>query len=500
MTNHRLLGAVVPLLAALAGPTGCSFDDEYYAVCRNPRDCHRRHGGPDMQGQPADMGPGLTGGQPGFYVWARALGDTLSDGAYGVASDSAGNVLLAGSFQGTVDFGGGPLTSAGGSDIFVAKYTSAGDYIWAGRFGGAGDDLAYGLAVDPSGNAVVTGAFQGTADFGGGALTSAGDFDVFVARYAAANGDYQWASAYGGPLADSASSVAVDPSGNVLITGTFNGMASFGSALTSTGGADVFLAKLGPTGTALWARGYGGPLDDFANRVAVDKDGNAVVAGYFSGAASFGGTPLQSAGGADAFVARYDATGAPQWAKALGGAGDDVANGVAVDGSGDVVALGVFQGTVSFGGGALTATGPDDIFLARYTPAGAHVWSRHYGGQAPIAAGTVAIDAGGAVVITGTTNASVDLAAAPWAATGSTWPSTAPTPRRGGRGATAACRTRTPTAWPSTRAAPCWWPATSRAAWTSAATPLPAPATTTPSSSSSRPDPVSPGPGRGAAG
>jgi len=98
--------------------------------------------------------------------------------------DGSGNIVMAGAFQGTASFGGAPLTSAGQRDILVAKYSSAGTHLWSKSFGSAADDIAYGVAVDASGNAFVTGYFQGTVDFssglGGGTLTSAGVVDVFL--------------------------------------------------------------------------------------------------------------------------------------------------------------------------------------------------------------------------------------------------------------------------------------------------------------------------------
>ena len=89
-------------------------------------------------------------------------------------------VLVAGVFTGTVNLGGSPLVSAGGMDIFVAKYSPSGAHIWSKRFGGTSTDYGYGVAIDGAGNVLSTGYFQNSADFGGGPLTSAGRQDVFV--------------------------------------------------------------------------------------------------------------------------------------------------------------------------------------------------------------------------------------------------------------------------------------------------------------------------------
>src|SRR5437773_827609 len=119
---------------------------------------------------------------------------------------------------------------------------------------------------------------------------------------------------------------------------------------------DIFLVKLSPTGTNVWAKRFGGSGVDVATAVAVDKQNNSViVAGYFTGTVDFGGGPLTSAGGADVFVAKYAADGGFQWAKRFGGTSGDVAASVAVDGSGNVVVGGRFSGSVDFGGGTLTS-------------------------------------------------------------------------------------------------------------------------------------------------
>jgi hypothetical protein len=120
---------------------------------------------------------------PGTHLWSRRFGGTSFDQGLGVAVDGSGNVLVTGVFEGTVDFGGGPLTSAGIIDIFVAKYSGTdGSHVWSRRFGSTIFDEGLGVAVDGSGNVLVTGVFEGTVDFGGGPLTSAGGNDIFLLR------------------------------------------------------------------------------------------------------------------------------------------------------------------------------------------------------------------------------------------------------------------------------------------------------------------------------
>ena len=115
----------------------------------------------------------------------------------GVAVDGSGNVLVTGIFSGTVNFGGGNLVSAGDFDIFVAKYNASGVHQWSRRFGSAERSTSgTDVAVDGSGNVFVTGYFSGTVDFGGGNLVSAGRSDIFLAKYNA-NGVHQWSKRFG---------------------------------------------------------------------------------------------------------------------------------------------------------------------------------------------------------------------------------------------------------------------------------------------------------------
>jgi len=117
------------------------------------------------------------------HHWSQRFGGTQDDQGLAVAADASDNVIVTGVFSGSADFGGDHLVSAGFSDIFVSKYDASGVHQWSQRFGDKISDLGEAIAADASGNVIVTGRFWNTVDFGGGDLTSAGDFDVFVAKY-----------------------------------------------------------------------------------------------------------------------------------------------------------------------------------------------------------------------------------------------------------------------------------------------------------------------------
>ena len=135
--------------------------------------CSEKSTGPDSNPPPS----------PGKHLWSKCFGDGSDQYAIAVAVDASRNLIVAGYFEGTLDFGGGVLTSAGANDIFVAKFGSDGAHLWSKRFGDGSDQAASAVAVDASGNVIVTGVFRGTVDFGGGGLTSAGVEDIFVAKF-----------------------------------------------------------------------------------------------------------------------------------------------------------------------------------------------------------------------------------------------------------------------------------------------------------------------------
>jgi hypothetical protein len=120
---------------------------------------------------------------PPAFAWARSAGGTSNEVGEAIAVDAAGNVLVAGYFNGTLRLGAVNLVSGGLEDIFLAKYDPAGNLVWARRAGGVGYDEARGVAIDSSGNIYMTGLFQNTASFGAASVTSSGLSDIFVAKY-----------------------------------------------------------------------------------------------------------------------------------------------------------------------------------------------------------------------------------------------------------------------------------------------------------------------------
>jgi hypothetical protein len=360
----------------------------------------------------------------GQTLWAKTFGDAKYQTAGGVAVDSAGNVLFIGSFYGSVDFGGGALPGAGGQDVFLAKLDAAGGFLWAKSFGDADFQVGAGVAVDAADDVLLTGSFNGSIDFGGSLLTSSGLGDVFAAKLHA-DGSHVWSKGFGDATDQAAAGIAVDAAGNVALTGAFYGAINFGGGpLTSAGGLDVFVASLDAAGGHRWSRRFGDLSDQTAAGVGADHDGNVVLAGSFAGTIDFGSTSLTSLGGQDAFVLKLgpdgDPAGSQAWGRSFGDSTDQVATGVTVDSGGNVIATGAFFGLVNFGGGPLPSAGGEDVFLLKLSASGEHVWSERFGAAGNETSTAVSADASGNLLLTGYFSGAPDFGGGPLVSAGGT--------------------------------------------------------------------------------
>jgi hypothetical protein len=365
-------------------------------------------------------------GQDFTHIWSQRFGNEADQWDTRVAVDETGNVLLAGYFWGVVDFGGGALVSAGETDIFVVKLTGNGSYLWSKRFGDATLQKVFDIACDKWGNLIVVGSIEGTVDFGGGPLTSAGASDVFVAKVDP-DGHHIWSKRFGDEEPhQAAGSVAVDASGDVILTGLFKGAVDFGGGwLTSAGSYDVFVAKFDPQGNHIWSKRFGDANEQWGGDVAVDGAGNLVVAGTFHGVVDFGGGPLTSEGFGyeglqDIFMVKFDPAGNHLWSKRFGDPDAQYGGYVAVDAFGSIYSSGGFWSVVDFGGGPLYSTdGGEDMYFVKFDPDGDHIWSQRFGDIEEQYGGEVAIEESGAIVINGDFNGVIDFGGGPLTSAGS---------------------------------------------------------------------------------
>lgn len=355
----------------------------------------------------------------GAHIWSKQFGGVGKQYGYGIATDGAGNIYAIGSFNSSIDFGGGAHSSVGEEDVYVAKLSPAGAFLWSKQFGSSSSyDQGYAIDVDGAGNVGITGKFELGIDFGGGLLACAGPGDIFVAKLST-NGAYLWATSVGDALPQEGRDVAFDPAGNLYVTGGFQGTVDFGGgALTSGGADDIFLAKYSPQGAHLWSKGFGNASAQYGQGLATDAQGNVIVTGNMHGAVDFGGGVLTTAGAYDVYVARFDGGGNHLWSQRYGSPLDQIGYEAAVDSAGNVALVGAFQGVLDTGSGAMTSAGGYDIFAAKVTSAGAPVWSYRYGDALEQYARAVAVDALGNVYVTGRVQGTVDFGNGPFTSAG----------------------------------------------------------------------------------
>lgn len=277
----------------------------------------------------------------GQYQWAFNTGTPgVDNSGFDIVSDQQGNVIVTGYFQGSnVDFNPSPtasntLSSAGGFDFFLAKYSPSGAYLWAFRAGGSGQDVGRAVMTDANNDIYLTGDFSSSSidldpSAAANTLTLDGSNDAFIAKYSA-SGTHLWSFDLGGSstIGDLAWNMAKDAANNILITERFAGSnvdfdpSSSTTLLSSSGDADAYIAKYTPDGQFICAFKIGGTGYDIGH--GIGSYGNYVyVTGNFAGSADFdpgtGTYSLVSSGGDDAFFAKYNWSASPVSGSITGG-------------------------------------------------------------------------------------------------------------------------------------------------------------------------------------
>ena len=333
--------------------------------------------------------------------WALRFGDAANQDALGVAVTDDDGIVIVGQFEGSIDFGGGALKSAGDADAFVTRLDRTGAHEWSVAFGGPGGDAATSIAIDTDGNILITGLFMSTADFAGQALSAVGGADIFVAKLSP-KGKLLWVKPFGGDYDQIGIRVAPGIDGQVLVTGCMAGAMNIGvgPALQAYESSDAFGLKLDKDGNAMWGGASGGLGNDCGYRIASDSTGNMLFAGVFADSIGIA-QPHYTAGGKDIFLAKLSPDGAPQWSRSFGAEGDDFPGSILVSSDNRFILAGSYFGKVDFGTGFLSAAVDLDPFIVTFDGAGATKWSRGIGGgeSERLVAGT--LDHAGDVLVAG---------------------------------------------------------------------------------------------------
>lgn len=388
----------------------------------------------------------------GHCVWAKPLDPGAGSVCIGklITLDAAGNIYIAGSFLGSVDFAPGSASTSynstndnGGNptlDAFVAKYNSTGSLVWARGFGGKSEDFITSIAVDPSDSILcVSGTFisdkavfYNTID----TLFNSGGIDAFVAAFATSTGTHAWTNQIGGLGDDIVSDIDADTT-YLVVTGAFQDSVHFFNnnsnqdtlyASGDPGSTNAFYGKYILTyGDYGWMNNIGGGSvtgNIFGTSIAF-KDNNIYLTGVFDGDANFEtvGSPnlvtLNAAGDRDVYIAKYDIGENLAWARSIGSVtGDGVVSSASlvVDNAQNIYMAGYFSGAMNFAPSGSTSTVPDtsnggwDIYFSKFDGAdGEIMWERKVGGIMEDSVVSIAIDDNNNIYLAGDYKDTVDF-------------------------------------------------------------------------------------------
>ena len=344
------------------------------------------------------------GGTDGFVLrlsakgnlnYVKTIGGAGNDTASGLAVGHDGEVRFGGGFVGRSNFnsdGVFRISSSGARDGYIAALDTDGTFQWAGSFGGTGSETLQDMALDDNLNVVATGRYNGVVDFdpthGVSNNNIAPADEAFTLKWTDTGG-FVFSAGFGGAGIDFATGVTADRAGNVYTVGNFQDSGDFdpsNSTFTLTGAntGTIFVSKLNPAGTFVYAKALGGASAAAVGPgdISVDKHQNVYLTGRFAGTQDFdpgaGTANLVSDGQDDVFVEKLDGNGAYVFAKSFGGTGDAFPTGSTLDHSGNILVTGSFESDVTFpavGGGVVTknSAGSSDIFLDKLDATGAAV-------------------------------------------------------------------------------------------------------------------------------
>ncbi len=347
---------------------------------------------------------------PLWPEWCRHDGGSGADVLVAMDIGPDGRIHLAGDFNGSIDFGGEPLNSQGEYDIFLAALDSDFDHIWSRSFGDFGNDKLRDMVIDNEGNVIIVGDFFYNIDLGGGVLSSAGDKDIFIAKYNA-NGHHLWSARFGDSFYQSAQCVTVDDEGRIYLSGPFLGILNLGGDdLQYLDDQELFLACLDSDGNHLWSKMFWGLGEPWVHDLHISGDYDLAMAGSFEGYMVVDGEYLISQGDLDAYLMLFDpGTGDMTRAEPYGSTGDQAVRSVTRSASGELFLGGDFEDMLVLGDDSHYSQGSYDLFLAKLDNAGDFLWSRSDGNSFLQQAEEVSVGPYGDIAFTGMAAGNMDF-------------------------------------------------------------------------------------------
>ena len=350
-------------------------------------------------------------------IFSTYFGGSQADQAQAAASDSNGNFYIAGHTMSSNLFANGYQTTwRGGTnlgDAFVAKFNPSGTLVYSTFLGGSGDDAAYGLAVDGTGAAYVTGLTQSNNFPLSNQYQSglAGTQNVFVTKLSADGRSLAYSTYVGGSASDQGAAIFVNSSGAAYVTGTTtstNFPVLNAEQPRLLGASNAFYFRLAPAGNSLqYSTFLGGSASDKGAGIAVDASGNAFVTGTATSSnfpTTLGARQTALAGGSNAFLTKFSPAGQLVFSTYHGGTATDSGNAVALDSSGNAYVTGsttssnfpVLGPVQSFGGG-------NDAFVSKFSPTGGLVYSTFLGGSADDFGQAITVSPANEAIVSGRT-------------------------------------------------------------------------------------------------
>ena len=304
----------------------------------------------------------------GNVLWGKSINGTAAKTVSSLATDSAGNIYLSGSFKGELILDGLSITASDQGDIFVAKFNAAGQLDWAKQVAASFSIKAHTIAVAQNDDVLVAGQFIGEINFAGDQFVNiTGDNDVFLLKYSN-TGTPIWARKAGGVHEDDCSQIQSDASGNIYLTGTFVGVMELSPTVqiqTQGFNNNFYLLKYDPNGNILWARSLGGTANDGAEDMIVNES-LIVVSGYFTEAMTIDGINVTSNENfGDGFIAAFDLDGIARKILPISSEGFVIANNLSFTPNEAIISSGVFEKTAQFDTQALTSAALFDIYVAK---------------------------------------------------------------------------------------------------------------------------------------
>lgn len=325
----------------------------------------------------------------GALDWLIREGGSAQERALSIDADGSGNIVISGYFYGTTSIGGTQLISNGQQDIFIAKYSSSGTFLWVRQAGGINNEQGNDVHFDNAGNIVVTGEFSGTCNFSATTLTSQlGSIDIFLAKYDS-NGNLIFAKKGSGKFSDRGTSIAIDLQNNIYLSGMFSDTITFSSSYPNTIMNAAFLLKMNSSGNEQWFRWLGSGTN--LNHGGINFDSGGInFTGSFSGSLNFfgsgGTTTINPPTPFNIYIGRTDLSGNLMFLTSEGSSSQIQSTCIDSKSNGDIIIGGNFKCKFNdysaiYGSGIFCSVGYEDNFIASYSNSGNRQWARQFGGR-----------------------------------------------------------------------------------------------------------------------